>query len=73
MEEILILAKKHDLFVIEDNAQAIGANYKFSNGEIKKQVQLVTLERHLSFHQKIWAVMVMVELCLPMMTISQKK
>ena len=25
MEEILILAKKHDLFVIEDNAQAIGA------------------------------------------------
>ena len=35
MEEILILAKKHDLFVIEDNAQAIGANYKFSNGEIK--------------------------------------
>ena len=36
MEEILILAKKHDLFVIEDNAQAIGANYKFSNGEIKK-------------------------------------
>ena len=36
MEEILILAKKHDLFVIEDNAQAIGANYKFSNGQIKK-------------------------------------
>ena len=36
MEEILILAKKYDLFVIEDNAQAIGANYKFSNGEIKK-------------------------------------
>ena len=36
MEEILILAKKHNLFVIEDNAQAIGANYKFSNGQIKK-------------------------------------
>ncbi|MDC3110212.1 DegT/DnrJ/EryC1/StrS family aminotransferase [Flavobacteriales bacterium] len=36
MEEILILAKKYDLFVIEDNAQAIGANYKFSNGQIKK-------------------------------------
>ena len=36
MEEILILAKKHDLFVIEDNAQAIGASYKFNSGLIMK-------------------------------------
>ena len=28
MEEIMLLANKHDLFVIEDSAQAIGAEYK---------------------------------------------
>ena len=32
MEAIMEIAKKHNLFVIEDNAQAIGANYKYSNG-----------------------------------------
>jgi dTDP-4-amino-4,6-dideoxygalactose transaminase len=28
MEEILLIAKKHHLFVVEDNAQAVGAEYK---------------------------------------------
>ena len=32
MENIMALAKKHNLFVIEDNAQAIGADYTFSDG-----------------------------------------
>jgi dTDP-4-amino-4,6-dideoxygalactose transaminase len=32
MEPILNLAKKHNLKVIEDNAQAIGCEYTFSNG-----------------------------------------
>ena len=32
MDAILSLAKKHDLYVIEDNAQAIGATYTSSNG-----------------------------------------
>jgi len=32
MESIMALAKKHNLYVIEDNAQAIGAVYTFSDG-----------------------------------------
>jgi dTDP-4-amino-4,6-dideoxygalactose transaminase len=35
MERILKLAKKHGLFVIEDNAQAIGAKYIFPDGQVK--------------------------------------
>lgn len=36
MEEILKVAKKHNLKVIEDNAQAIGCDYTFSDGTVKK-------------------------------------
>jgi UDP-2-acetamido-2-deoxy-ribo-hexuluronate aminotransferase len=36
MEAILDIAKKHNLFVIEDNAQAIGNKFSFSNGAVKK-------------------------------------
>jgi UDP-2-acetamido-2-deoxy-ribo-hexuluronate aminotransferase len=36
MEAIMAIAKEHNLFVIEDNAQAIGANCKFSDGTKKK-------------------------------------
>ncbi len=36
MEAIMRLAKEHNLYVIEDNAQAIGANCKFSDGTKKK-------------------------------------
>ncbi|MEZ4940522.1 MAG: DegT/DnrJ/EryC1/StrS family aminotransferase [Saprospiraceae bacterium] len=36
MEPLLQLAQQHHLFVIEDNAQAIGASYEFSNGTRKK-------------------------------------
>ena len=32
MEAIMEIAKAHDLYVIEDNAQAIGANYTYKNG-----------------------------------------
>ena len=35
MEEIVEIANKNNLFVIEDNAQALGSKYKFSNS--KKQ------------------------------------
>ena len=36
MEPIMSLAEKHGLFVIEDNAQAIGADYRFADGSLKK-------------------------------------
>jgi dTDP-4-amino-4,6-dideoxygalactose transaminase len=36
MEAIMAIAKEHNLYVIEDNAQAIGAKYTFPDG-IKKQ------------------------------------
>lgn len=36
MENILEFAEKHNLFVIEDNAQAIGSDYTFSDGTVKK-------------------------------------
>ena len=36
MEKIMTLAAKHGLFVIEDNAQAIGCDYTFSDGSVKK-------------------------------------
>ena len=35
MEDILILARQHNIYVIEDNAQALGAVYTFSNGDRK--------------------------------------
>ncbi len=36
MDQIMSIAKEHNLFVIEDNAQGIGANYKFDNGKVTK-------------------------------------
>ena len=36
MDEIMDLAKEHNLYVIEDNAQGIGANYTHNNGSKTK-------------------------------------
>lgn len=43
MEEIMAIAKKHNLFVIEDNAQAIGCDYTFSDGTVKKTGSIGTI------------------------------
>jgi UDP-2-acetamido-2-deoxy-ribo-hexuluronate aminotransferase len=36
MEGIMEVAKRHNLFVIEDNAQAIGSDFTFKNGDKRK-------------------------------------
>lgn len=36
MDEIMAIAHKYDLFVIEDNAQAIGCDYYHSDGRVSK-------------------------------------
>lgn len=36
MERIMEIAKRHELLVIEDNAQAIGCDFIFSDGTVKK-------------------------------------
>jgi UDP-2-acetamido-2-deoxy-ribo-hexuluronate aminotransferase len=43
MDEILQIAKEHKLSVIEDNAQAIGGDYQFPNGQKKKTGTMGTI------------------------------
>jgi dTDP-4-amino-4,6-dideoxygalactose transaminase len=43
MEEILKIAEEHNLYVIEDNAQAIGAQYTFSVGTEKYAGTMATV------------------------------
>lgn len=43
MEEILKVAKHHNLYVIEDNAQAIGADFTFEDGTTKKSGTMGTI------------------------------
>ncbi|WP_345202127.1 DegT/DnrJ/EryC1/StrS family aminotransferase [Chryseobacterium ginsengisoli] len=43
MEEILKIAEEHNLYVIEDNAQAIGSEYTFSDGTVKSAGTMATV------------------------------
>ncbi|HEY8689692.1 MAG TPA: DegT/DnrJ/EryC1/StrS family aminotransferase [Chitinophagaceae bacterium] len=43
MEEIMAIAKEHNLFVIEDTAQAIGGDYIFKDGTKKKSGTIGTV------------------------------
>lgn len=43
MEEILKIAKEHNLYVVEDNAQAIGSDLIFSDGNEKKAGTMGTI------------------------------
>lgn len=43
MDAIMEIAKRKNLFVIEDTAQALGADYNFKNGETKKAGTIGTI------------------------------
>lgn len=43
MEEIMAIAKEHNLYVIEDNAQAIGCDYRFADGKVAKTGSIGTI------------------------------
>lgn len=43
MEAIMKIAEKYNLHVVEDNAQAIGCEYRFSDGTIKKTGTIGTI------------------------------
>ena len=43
MAEIMTLAREHNLYVIEDNAQAIGSDYQFADGSRKKTGTIGTI------------------------------
>ena len=53
MEPILKFASEHHLYVVEDNAQAIGAEYTFSDGIKKKTGTMGTIGCTSFFHPKI--------------------
>jgi len=43
MAEIMTIAREHNLYVIEDNAQAIGSDYQFADGSRKKTGTIGTI------------------------------
>jgi UDP-2-acetamido-2-deoxy-ribo-hexuluronate aminotransferase len=52
MDEIMRIAEAHDLYVIEDNAQAIGGDYYLSDGSVKKTGSIGTINTTSFFPSK---------------------
>jgi UDP-2-acetamido-2-deoxy-ribo-hexuluronate aminotransferase len=52
MEEIMKIAKAHNLYVIEDNAQAIGGEFYFSDGTTRKTGAIGTISTTSFFPSK---------------------
>lgn len=52
MEEIMKIAEAHKLHVIEDNAQAIGGDYYFSDGSVRKTGSIGTINTTSFFPSK---------------------
>lgn len=59
MEAIMAIASKHQLFVIEDNAQGIGNNYRFSDGTVKKTRSIGHIGCTSFYPSKTWVHLVM--------------
>jgi dTDP-4-amino-4,6-dideoxygalactose transaminase len=68
MEPLMALAKKHNLFVIEDNAQAIGCTYYFEKGGHSKTGTIGHVGCTSFFPSKTLDVLEMGGLFLPTMT-----
>ena len=73
MAAIIKLAKKYNLKIIEDNAQAIGCKYTFANGDIKFTGTLGHIGTTSFYPSKNLGAMEMEEQFLQMMIILQKK
>lgn len=67
MDVIVTLARKYNLFVIEDTAQAIGAIYTFQDGSNKSAGCIGDIGTTSFFPSKNLGVMVMAGLCLQIM------
>ena len=61
MEDIINLCRSRGLYIIEDNAQSLGAHYTFKGGKVLSAGCLGIWVQHLSSHPKIWAVSEMAE------------
>ncbi len=74
MEPLMALAKEHNIPLIEDNAQAIGGTYTFSNGTTVKTGSLwALLAAPLSSPPRTWVAMETAALYLPMMMPLRKR
>jgi len=63
MEPIMNISTRHNLFVIEDLAQALGADYKMSNGSVKRAGTMGVIGTLHSFLPKTWDATAMVARC----------